>query len=254
VTEAQRQKLTAMRASGAIVVDALYLCRELAQPGARTRDIDARIEELIRTAGAKPSFKGYNGYPSSVCISINEQIVHGIPGERRLVEGDIASFDVGAYLGGYHGDAALTVAVGQISAEAHRLMRTTYECLERAVALVGPGVHIGDIGAAVQTHAESRGYHVVRDFTGHGVGRKLHERPQIPNFGKPGRGPRVQPGDGLAIEPMLNMGTIATKVLADNWTVVTYDGGLSAHYERSLVVTDEGCEVTTPWSADGLFD
>ncbi len=249
-----RDKLAAMRRSGAVVARALELCKELVEPGRRTGEIDARVEELIRSAGARPSFKGYNGFPASVCISINEQVVHGIPCERRLEEGEIVSLDVGAFLGGYHGDAALTIGVGEISDEARRLMLVTYQCLEAAVAQSRPGNRIGDIGAAVQGWAEEAGYQVVRDFTGHGIGRKLHERPQVPNFGRPGTGYRLRPGDAVAIEPMVNAGTLAVKVLPDNWTVVTYDGSLSAHYERTVFITDEGCEITTPWSWRGVLD
>jgi methionyl aminopeptidase len=247
-----QKKFKAMRRSGAIVSEALALCRELAVPGITTEAIDAKVEELIRSYGATPSFKGYGGFPASTCISINEVIVHGIPGKRRLVEGDIVGFDVGAFLGGYHGDAALTLPIGEVDEEARRLMLVTWSSLKAGVAQAQPGNKVGDIGNAVQKVAEKAGFYVVRDFTGHGIGRKLHERPQIPNYGRAGTGATINIGDAIAIEPMVNVGTVALKILPDNWTAVVYDGSRSAHYEFTMFITENGPEILTPHDGPGF--
>ncbi|MCD4734393.1 type I methionyl aminopeptidase [bacterium] len=247
-----QKKLYAMRDSGAIVSEALELCRRLALPGVTTASIDAKVEDLIRSYGAKPSFKGYGGFPASTCISVNEVIVHGIPGKRKLLEGDIVGFDVGAFLGGYHGDAALTIPIGEVDEESRQLMLVTWKSLKAGVAKAQPGNKIGDIGSAVQKVAEKAGFHVVRDFTGHGVGKKLHERPQIPNYGRAGSGATIKVGDALAIEPMVNVGTVAMKILPDNWTAVVYDGSRSAHYEFTIFITEDGPEILTPHNGPGF--
>lgn len=219
-------------------------------PGVRTSEIDQAVENYIRSKGALPSFKGYYGYPASTCISVNEQVVHGIPGDRVLQPGDIVGIDIGAFLDGYHGDGARTFAVGDVSPEAHRLMQVTRECLEKAIEKAVPGNRVGDISAAVQQHAEANGYGVVRQLVGHGIGRALHEEPQVPNFGNPGHGPKLRPGMVLAIEPMVNQGTHEVYTLADEWTVVTQDHGLSAHFEHTVAITEQGPMVLTV--ADGV--
>jgi methionyl aminopeptidase len=241
------KKREAMAAAGAIVAEALNLAVRTVTPGMRTGELDARVEQLIRSRGATPSFKGYNGYPASVCTSVNDEIVHGIPGPRRVVSGDILSVDIGAYLGGYHGDAALTIPVGEIDEPSARLIRVTRASLNAAVERCIAGNHIGDVGSVVQRMALEAGFQVVRDFTGHGIGKRLHERPQIPNYGRPGTGPVIRLGDALAVEPMLNAGTMAIKIKDDNWTAVTYDGSRSAHFEYTLFVGEGGAEILTPW-------
>lgn len=236
-----------MVAAGRIVTEAVNLVSGMAAPGVRTGEIDAVVEDLIRSRGASPSFKGYNGFPASVCTSVNEQIVHGIPGERRLEPGDILSVDIGAYIGGYHGDAAVTIPVGEIDELSARLIRVTRASLLAAVEECRAGNRIGDVGSTVQRMAADAGFQVVRDFTGHGIGRRLHEKPQIPNYGRPGTGPLIRLGDALAVEPMINVGTMAIKILEDNWTAVTYDGSRSAHFEYTLFVDENGPRVLTPW-------
>jgi methionyl aminopeptidase len=200
---------------------------------------------MIRDGGALPTFKGYNGFPYSICASVNEQIVHGFPSNYSLQEGDIFSIDVGATLEGFVGDTATTVPVGRVSEDRAKLIQVTQECLERAIEQCWPGKHLGDIGWAVQEHAEANGYSVVRDYVGHGIGRRMHEDPQIPNYGKPGLGPKIKSGYVFAIEPMVNLGSHHTKVLKDKWTVVTVDGQPSAHVEHTIAITDEGPEVLT---------
>jgi methionyl aminopeptidase len=199
----------------------------------------------VRDAGAKPAFKGYHGYPATVCASVNEQVVHGIPSKRKLVEGDVLSIDMGAKLEGYFGDCAVTVPIGRVAAEAAALLRVTEESLFCGIAVVRPGARVSDIGAAVQQHVEAHGFSVVREFVGHGIGTSLHEEPQIANYGPAGRGPRLAEGMVLAIEPMVNAGKAAVKVLSDGWTAVTRDSSLSAHFEHSIVVTRDGCEILT---------
>jgi methionyl aminopeptidase len=198
--------------------------------------------ERIHKEGAKPAFLGYRGYPATLCISVNEEVVHGIPGERKLKDGDIVGLDLGCVVDGFYGDAARTVGVGKVSEQARRLMRVTEEALRAGIATCHPGNRVGDIGHAVQTHAEGQGYSVVREFVGHGIGTRLHEEPQVPNYGPPGRRERLVPGMCLAIEPMVNVGGSAVRVLEDGWTAVTVDGSLSAHFELSVAVTAEG-----PW-------
>ncbi len=202
-------------------------------------------EKRLGEADAEPAFKGYHGYPATICASVNEQVVHGIPSKRPLVEGDIISIDMGAKLEGFYGDSAVTVAVGRVSEEADRLLSVTEASLYEGLAAVKPGARVSDIGAAVQSHVEAHGFSVVREFVGHGIGTKLHEEPQIPNYGPAGRGPRLSEGMVLAVEPMVNFGKPAVKVLGDGWTAVTKDGSLSAHFEHTVVVTGNGCRILT---------
>ena len=234
-----------IRRSAQIVAEALDLAEGMIRPGIATVEIDSAVEALIRARGATPSFKGYYGYPASTCISINEQVVHGIPGPRTLHEGDIVGVDIGADLNHFHGDGARTFAVGAISTEAQKLMRVTRECLDIGIEQAKPGNRVGDIGAAVQRHAESHGYAVVRKLCGHGIGNALHEDPQVPNYGQPGTGTKLRPGMVIAIEPMLNEGTHEVYTLDDEWTVVTSDHSLSAHYEHTVAITEEGPVVLT---------
>jgi methionyl aminopeptidase len=214
-------------------------------PGVTTAEVDAVAERRLREAGAEPAFKGYHGYPATICASVNEQVVHGIPSSRRLVEGDIVSIDLGARLDGFYGDSAVTVPVGRVSPEAAALLTVTQASLHAGLAAVKTGGRLSDIGAAVQREVEAHGFTVVREFVGHGIGTALHEEPQIPNYGTPGRGPRLSEGMVLAIEPMVNMGKAAVKVLGDGWTAVTKDGSLSAHFEHTVVVTGDGCRILT---------
>ncbi|MBM3287586.1 MAG: type I methionyl aminopeptidase, partial [Candidatus Eisenbacteria bacterium] len=210
-----------------------------------TGEIDRAVEDLILRAGASPSFKGYMGYPASTCVSVNEQVVHGIPGDRVLGDGDIVSVDVGVYLDGYHGDGAWTFPVGEVSEKASDLMSVARECLERAIQQAVAGMRVGDISSAIQVHAESHGYGVVRQYVGHGIGQLLHEAPPVPNYGAPGRGPLLRPGMVLAIEPMVNEGTSDVYTLEDDWTVVTRDRSLSAHYEHTVAITEDGPVILT---------
>ena len=215
------------------------------RPGVTTADLDDLAERRLKEAGAAPAFKGYHGYPATICSSVNEQVVHGIPSGRQLLEGDIVSLDMGAKLDGFFGDSAVTIPVGRVTPEALRLLRVTKAALDHALAAVKPGGRVSDIGAAVQGLVEANGFSVVREFVGHGIGTALHEDPQIPNYGTPGRGTRLAEGMVLAIEPMVNAGKAAVKVLADGWTAVTKDKGLSAHFEHTVVVTGQGCRILT---------
>jgi methionyl aminopeptidase len=225
--------------------------REMVAPGVTTQEIDELAERRVRDAGAVPAFKGYHGYPATICASVNEQVVHGIPSSKRpLVEGDILSIDMGAKLDGFFGDCAVTVPVGTVSSEAASLLKVTEEALFHGIEAVKPGARVSDIGAAVQHHVEAHGFSVVREFVGHGIGTALHEEPQIANYGPAGRGPRLAEGMVLAIEPMVNVGKPAVKVLNDGWTAVTRDGSLSAHFEHTVVVTRDGCEILTLLAAD----
>ena len=229
----------------ALVARVLAELAAAVEPGVTTAALDALAERRLTEAGAAPAFKGYHGYPATICASVNEQVVHGIPSRRPLVEGDIISLDLGARLDGFFGDSAVSVPVGQVSPEASRLLRVTKTALERAIATVRVGGRVSDIGAAVQSFVESQGFSVVREFVGHGIGTALHEEPQIPNYGTPGRGPRLAEGMVLAIEPMVNAGKPAVKVLSDGWTAVTKDRSLSAHFEHTVVVAGEGCRILT---------
>jgi methionyl aminopeptidase len=234
-----------MRAANALVADVLAALARMVAPGITTRDLDAKAEKLVRDGGAEPAFKGYRGYPSTLCASVNEQVVHGIPSSRPLDEGDIISLDMGVKLNGYYGDSAVTVPVGRVSEQAETLLRVTRESLEKGIAQVRLGGRISDIGHAIQQHVETHGFSVVREFVGHGIGASLHEEPQIANYGEPGRGPRLAEGMTLAIEPMVNAGRPAVKVLSDGWTAVTKDGSLSAHFEHTVAVTKDGPLVLT---------
>jgi methionyl aminopeptidase len=234
-----------MRAPNELVANVLAELAGMVAPGVTTADLDAAAERLVRAAGAEPAFKGYRGYPSTLCASVNEQVVHGIPSARGLVEGDIISLDMGVKLNGFYGDSAVTVPVGRVSEEAATLLRVTRESLEKGIEQVRLGGRISDIGHAIQGHVEAHGFTVVREFVGHGIGAALHEDPQIANYGEPGRGPRLAEGMVLAIEPMVNVGRPAVKVLADGWTAVTKDGSLSAHFEHTVAVTKSGPLVLT---------
>jgi methionyl aminopeptidase len=234
-----------MRAANALVADVLAELAAVVAPGVSTRDLDVLAERLVREGGAEPAFKGYRGYPATLCASVNEQVVHGIPSKRQLVEGDIVSLDMGVKLNGFFGDSAVTVPVGRISEDAERLLRVTQEALEHGIGQVRVGGRISDIGHAIQEHVERNGFSVVREFVGHGIGAALHEEPQIANYGEPGRGPRMVEGMVLAIEPMVNMGRPAVRVLSDGWTAVTRDGSLSAHFEHTVAVTKQGPSILT---------
>lgn len=242
------QEFAAMRRAGRIVAEVLAFASREIRPGMTLAEIDAEAERIIRARGATPEFKGYRGFPASTCLSVNEQVVHGIPGKRRLAEGDILSVDVGARIDGYVGDAAVTVAVGRVTPEAQRLIDTCRECLDRAVAVCGPGAKLSAIGEAVQKHAESRGFSLVREYAGHGIGRKMHEEPSVPNYVDADvrrHDLALRPGMAICIEPMVNLGGPDVKVLADGWTVVTRDGKLSAHFEHTVAIRDTGAEVLT---------
>jgi methionyl aminopeptidase len=239
-------EIARLRTANQFVAEVLAELAAAVAPGVTTADLDRLAERLVRDGGAVPAFKGYRGFPATLCASLNQEVVHGIPSaSRTLAEGDIISLDVGVKLGGYFGDAAVTVPVGKISETAARLLRVTRESLDRAIAQVQVDGRLSDIGHAVQTWVEMHGYSVVREFVGHGIGEKLHEDPQIPNYGQPGRGPRLVEGMVLAIEPMVAMGRPDTKVLADGWTAVTRDGSLAAHFEHTVAVSAGGPIVLT---------
>ena len=245
ITIKSAQDLEAMARAGAIVGATITRLKRCVEPGITTRELDNIAYKEITRQGARPTFKGYRGFPASICASVNEEIVHGIPGKRALKEGDIIKMDVGATIDGFIGDAAVSVAVGKVAQEALDLMEATRQSLEEGIKASQPGNRIGDIGAAVQTYAEARGYGVVREFVGHGVGRFLHEDPQVPNYGQSGKGPLLRPGMCIAIEPMLNLGDWRTRILEDQWTVVTADGSLSAHFEHTIAITQDGPRVLT---------
>ena len=234
-----------MREACVISARALKLGGEAVQPGVSTAEIDRIIRQYIESMGAKPSFLGYQDYPASACISVNDVVIHGIPGNRIIREGDIVSIDVGAFYNGFHGDNAATFGAGRVSAEAQALMNATRESLYEGIKMATAGNRVGDIGAAVQRYVEMRGYSVVRQFVGHGVGTNLHEDPSVPNFGTPGRGPKLLPGMTLAIEPMVNAGTHEVSILGDGWTTVTKDGRLSAHFEHTIAITPDGPVIMT---------
>ena len=242
-------EIEAMRLAGKITAAARALAREMVKPGVTTQQIDKAVFHFIREQGAIPSFLHYNGYPASVCISVNDEIIHGIPGKRVLREGDIVSVDVGAYIGGYHGDCAGTYPCGQVSDEALRLIRVTQDSFFEGLKFAREGYRLSDISHAVQTFVEANGYSVVREYVGHGIGRNMHEAPEVPNYGKPGHGPRLLRGMTLAVEPMVNAGTAAIKQMPDGWTVKTADGKYAAHYENTIAITDGEPEILT--SIDG---
>ena len=238
-------ELDLMRKAGVIVAGCLDMAQRILRPGVRLDEVDDEIESYIRSQGATPSFKGYLGYKKTTCISLNEEVVHGIPGPRVIQEGDIVGFDVGAIWQGYHGDAARTFAMGPVPEATRKLMRVTREALEKGIEQARVGNRLGDISHAIQVHAESNGFSVVRNLVGHGIGQDLHEKPQVPNYGPPGVGPRLKPGLVLALEPMLNAGGADVYTKADRWTIVTADGSLSAHYEQTVAITENGPEVLT---------
>lgn len=245
VIRKSRAEIERMRNAGVIVGETLRRLRRLVEPGISTRELDAVAESSIRAAGAYPTFKGYRGFPASICASINDEVVHGIPSDRKVRAGDILKIDCGATLDGYVGDAAITVAVGEISAESQLLIDATRESLFRAVEMMVDGNRLYDVSYAVQYYVEERGFSVVRDFCGHGIGQRMHEDPQVPNYGRPGTGPRLKEGWVLAIEPMVNQGGHEVKILPDGWTVRTRDGKLSSHFEHTIAVTDDGPKVLT---------
>lgn len=234
-----------MKSAGKVVADTLAMIEAVIKPGITTAEIDKLAEEFILKQGATPSFKGYGGFPASICASINDEVIHGIPRNRVLNEGDIISIDCGAILNGFHGDAARTFPVGNVSKEAEQLIAVTKESFFQGVEKALVGNRLTDISAAIQKYAEGFGYSVVRDFVGHGIGRSMHEDPQVPNYGTAGRGPKLNHGMVIAIEPMINIGTHNVKVKSDGWTVVTRDGKLSAHYENTVAILDNGPEILT---------
>lgn len=238
-------EIAQMRAAGRIVAHVHEELRKAVRPGVTTRELDQLAENLIRKAGGVPTFKGYHGFPASICTSVNEEVVHGIPGQRRLQDGDIIAIDLGVTYKGYVGDSAYTWPVGEVSEEARRLLQVTREALERAIAQCYAGKTLGDLGHAVQSHVEANGFSVVRDYVGHGIGASMHEDPQVPNHGRPGSGVTLRSGMVLAIEPMVNAGTHQVQVLPDEWTVVTQDGKYSAHFEHTVAITDNGPEILT---------
>jgi len=239
-------EIARMREAGRIVCEILDELERTVAPGVSTWDLDALAEKLIRAKGAKPAFKGYHGFPSCLCASVNHEVVHGIPSrKRKLAEGDLMKLDFGVVFQGFYGDSARTVPVGKVSAQAQALVDATREALGKAIEAMVPGNRLGDIGHAIQSYVEPRGFSVVRDFVGHGIGRALHEAPQVPNYGQPGSGLRLRPGMVLAVEPMINAGAPQVEVLEDDWTAVTRDGKLSAHFEHTILVSEAGPEILT---------
>ena len=244
ITKAPRE-IDIMRKAGQIVARTHKELQAHIRPGITTGQLDAIAERYIRSQGATPSFKGYNGFTGSICASVNEELVHGIPGDRVLHDGDIISIDIGAEYNGYHGDSAWTYPVGTISEETKRLLDVTEESLYKGLERAKAGVHLTDISHAIQSHVEAANFSVVREYVGHGVGQNLHEDPQIPHYGPPGKGPRLKTGMTLAIEPMVNVGKRYVRTLSDNWTVVTVDGSMCAHFEHTIAITDDGYEILT---------
>ncbi len=245
ITLKSPHEIEAMRLAGKITAAARALAREMVKPGVTTQQIDKAVYHFIKSQGAIPSFLHYNGYPASVCVSVNDEIIHGIPGPRVLKEGDIVSVDVGAYIGGYHGDCAGTYPCGQVSDEALRLIRVTQDSFFEGLKYAREGYRLSDISAAVQKYVEANGYSVVREYVGHGIGRNMHEAPEIPNYGKPGHGPRLLRGMTIAVEPMVNEGTAAIRQMPDGWTVRTADGKNAAHYENIILITAGDPELLT---------
>ena len=245
ITLKSSHEIDLMRRSGKITAAARALAGEMVKPGVTTQEINDAVERFIRQQGAVPSFLHYNGYPASACISVNDEIIHGIPGKRVLREGDIVSVDVGAYIGGFHGDCAATFPCGTVSPEAQRLIDVTRQSFFEGIRFAREGQRLQDISAAVQSYVEQNGFSVVREYVGHGVGAKMHESPEIPNYGRPGHGPRLLRGMTLAIEPMVNAGSAAITQLSDGWTVKTADGKWAAHYENTILITDGAPEILT---------
>ncbi len=246
------REIQAMRKAGRITAQARALAGSMVAPGVTTHEIDTAVRRFIESHGAKPSFLGYAGYPGSACISVNDEVIHGIPGGRKLQEGDIVSIDVGAYIGGFHGDCAATYACGEISPQAQKLIDVTQESFWRGIQMARKGCRISDIGHEIQKYVEENGFSVVRDYVGHGVGAKLHEPPEIRNYGPAGHGPRLVPGMTLAVEPMVNAGGWQVRVLSDGWTVKTLDGSLAAHYENTILITEGDPEILTV-TEDGAY-
>lgn len=244
IIKSQRE-IAAMRQAGRVVATVLEMLKSKVRPGIKTKELDIIAASELERQGAEPSFKGYRGFPANLCVSINDEIVHGIPGERTIEEGDIVSLDLGAIVKGFQGDAAITVGVGRISPEAKALLEATEGALKAGIKAAHAEARLGDISAAIQHYAEARDYSVVREYTGHGIGREMHEEPQIPNFGLPGTGPVLKKGMTMALEPMLNVGDWQTRVDPDHWTVRTADGSLSAHFEHTIAITDGEAEVLT---------
>jgi methionyl aminopeptidase len=240
-----KREIEKMRKAGRLVAETHAFLKTLIKPGITTKELDEAAEEFILKHNAKPAFKGYNGFPGSICASINEEVVHGIPGLKRLKDGDIISIDIGTIVDGYYGDGAKTYPVGNVSEEKLKLINVTRQSFYEGLKFARPGYRLTDISHAIQEYVEKHGFSVVRDFVGHGIGQSMHEDPQIPNFGPPGRGPRLKSGMVLAIEPMVNIGTYHVKILQDNWTVVTMDGKPSAHYEHTIAITDDEPEILT---------
>ena len=241
-----------MRRAGRLTAQARALAGSMVRPGVTTHEIDRAVRRFIESHGAKPSFLGYGGFPGSACISVNEVVIHGIPGPRKLEEGDIVSIDVGAFIGGFHGDCAATYPCGQVDGEAQRLIDVTQQSFWEGIKNARRGCRVSDIGHAVQAYVEANGFSVVRDFVGHGVGAKLHEAPEVRNFGPAGHGPRLQPGMTIAVEPMVCAGGWQVKNLEGNWTTVTQDGSLAAHYENTILITEDGPEILTV-TEDGTY-
>ncbi len=239
------REIELMRRAGKITAAARALAGEMVKPGVTTQEIDKAVFRFIRSQGAEPSFLNYSGYPASVCVSVNDEIIHGIPGPRVLKEGDIVSVDVGAYIGGFHGDCAATYACGKISDEAQRLIDVTRQSFFEGIKYAREGNRISDISHAVQAYVEANGFSVVREYVGHGVGRKMHEAPEVPNFGEPGHGPKLLRGMTIAVEPMVNAGTAAIRQMSDGWTVRTRDGKNAAHYENTILITGGEPEILT---------
>lgn len=234
-----------MRRAGLVVAETLRDLRKMVEPGVTTRQLDAVAEKKIRSVGAYPTFKGYRGFPASICASVNDEVVHGIPSDRKLREGDIVKIDCGATLDGYVGDAAISIPVGGVPSEIEELLQVTRESLFKALEKMVPGNRLYDVSHAVQEHVEDCGYSIVREFCGHGIGQRMHEDPQVPNYGRPGTGPRLKEGWVLAVEPMVNAGAHEVKILPDGWTVKTKDGSVSSHFEHTIAVMEEGPVVLT---------
>ena len=245
ITIKSPREIELMRIAGKITAAARSLGREMVTPGITTHEIDKEIYKFIKKSGAAPSFLGYGGFPASACISVNDEVIHGIPGNRKINEGDIVSVDVGAYIGGFHGDCCGTFAAGKITEEARRLIGVTRQSFFVGIKYAREGNRISDISHAIQEYVESFGYTLVREYVGHGIGKNMHEAPEVPNFGEPGHGPRLVRGMTIAVEPMVNMGGAAVRVLDNDWTVVTVDGSLSAHYENTILITDGEPEILT---------
>jgi methionyl aminopeptidase len=245
IVRKRAEEIVKMRRAGRVVGETLQICRERVRAGMTTLELDQIAEHEIRSRDAIPSFLGYRGFPATLCISLNSEIVHGIPGDRVIQEGDLVKIDCGAIVEGFHGDSACTVAIGDVDPEALKLLQATEQSMWAGIAEARVGNRVGDIGSAVQTVAEGAGFSVVREYVGHGVGRALHEDPPIPNHGQPGKGLKLDPGLVIAIEPMVNIGSYETRLLRDGWTVVTADGSLSSHFEHTVAITEEGPEVLT---------